>query len=261
MRALDIAATGMMAQQTNVEVISHNLANQTTTGFKKFRAEFADLLYQNLRRVGSSSSETGTLVPTGIQIGLGVKTIGTYRSHEQGSIKPTENPLDVSIQGKGFFQIEMPDGTINYTRAGTFQMSRDGELVTLDGYRVQPGITVPQDADSISIAKDGTVEVSIPGQVQPQNIGRLELANFINPAGLETLGDNLYKVSQASGDPILGNPGDTNFGTLLQGTLENSNVDPVTEITSLITAQRAYEMNSKIITAADQMLQSLNQAA
>lgn len=261
MRALDIAATGMMAQQTNVEVISHNLANQTTTGFKKFRAEFSDLLYQNLRRVGSSSSETGTLVPTGIQIGLGVKTAGTYRNHEQGSIKTTENPLDLSIQGKGFFQVEMPDGTINYTRAGTFQLSKDGELVTIDGYKIQPGITIPQDADSISIAKDGTVEVSIPGQVQPQNIGRLELANFINPAGMETIGDNLYKQSQSSGDPILGNPGDTNFGTLLQGTLENSNVDPVTEITSLITAQRAYEMNSKVITAADQMLQSLNQAA
>ncbi len=261
MRALDIAATGMMAQQTNVEVISHNLANQTTTGFKKFRAEFQDLLYQNLRRVGSSSSQTGTLVPTGIQIGLGVKTAGTYRNHEQGSIKTTENPLDIAIEGKGFFQVEMPDGTTNYTRAGTFQLSRDGELVTLDGYKIQPGITIPQDANSISVAKDGNIEVTIQGQVQPQNIGRLELANFINPAGLETIGDNLYKQSQASGDPVIGNPGETNFGTLLQGTLENSNVDPVTEVTSLITAQRAYEMNSKVISAADQMMQSLNQAA
>jgi flagellar basal-body rod protein FlgG len=261
MRALDIAATGMQAQQTNIEVISHNLANQTTTGFKKFRAEFQDLLYDNLRRVGSNSAQSGTIVPTGVQVGLGVRTAATYRNHIQGSIKITDNPLDVAIQGKGFYQIEMPDGTIGYTRAGTFQLSRDGEIVTVDGYRVLPGITVPQDAESISINKDGEVQVTIPGQTDPQLIGRFELANFINPNGLEAVGDNLYFQTPASGDPIVGNAGQDNFGTIMQGFLENSNVDPVTEISTLITAQRAYEMNAKIITAADEMMKSLNQAA
>jgi flagellar basal-body rod protein FlgG len=261
MRALDIAATGMMAQQQNVEVISHNLANQTTTGFKRFRAEFQDLLYQNLRRVGSNSSDTGTIIPTGLQIGLGVKTAATYRNHEQGSIKMTENPLDVAIQGKGFFQIELPDGTIAYTRNGVFQISPDGEIVTLDGYRVQPSMTIPQDAESISINKNGEVQVTMTGQADPQLLGQIELVNFINPNGLQTIGDNLYLETAASGDPIQGRPGADNFGTILQGFIENSNVDPVTEITTLITAQRAYEMNSKVITATDEMLRTLNQAS
>ena len=261
MRSLDIAATGMMAQQQNVEVISHNLANQTTTGFKRFRAEFQDLLYQSLRRVGSNSSDTGTIIPTGLQIGLGVKTAATYRNHEQGSVKMTENPLDVSIQGKGFFQIEMPDGSLAYTRNGVFQMSPDGEIVTVDGYKVQPSITVPQDAQTININKDGEVQVTTAGQAAPQLLGQIQLTNFVNPNGLQTIGDNLYIETTASGNPLQGNPGDTNFGTILQGYLENSNVDPVTEITSLITAQRAYEMNSKIITASDEMMKTLNQAA
>lgn len=261
MRALDIAATGMMAQQQNVEVISHNLANQTTTGFKRFRAEFQDLLYQNLRRVGSNSSDTGTIIPTGLQIGLGVKTAATYRNHEQGSVKMTENPLDISIQGNGFFQVELPDGTVAYTRNGVFQKSPDGEIVTIDGYRLQPAITIPQDAQSININKAGEIQVTTAGQADPQLLGQIELVNFVNPNGLQTAGDNLYLETAASGDPVQGRPQTDNFGTILQGYLENSNVDPVTEITGLITAQRAYEMNSKVITATDEMLKTLNQAS
>ncbi len=261
MRALDIAATGMVAQQTNIEVISHNLANQTTTGYKRVRAEFQDLLYQNMRRVGSQSSDANTTLPTGLQVGMGVKTAATYRNHMQGSIKRTENSLDLAIEGRGFFQVEMPDGRIAYTRAGTFQMSNQGEIVTIDGYRVSPNITIPQDAVSVNVNGSGQVEVQIAGQVQPQNLGQLDLINFVNPAGLETIGDNLYLQTFSSGDPIQGRPGELGFGKLLQGYLENSNVDPVTEITGLITAQRAYEMNTKIISATDQMMQALSQSA
>lgn len=261
MRALDIAATGMVAQQTNIEVISHNLANQTTTGYKRVRAEFQDLLYQNMRRVGSQSSDANTTLPTGLQVGMGVKTAATYRNHMQGSVKRTENSLDIAIEGKGFFQVEMPDGSTAYTRAGTFQLSNQGEIVTIDGYKVSPNITVPTDAVSVSINGSGQVEVQIAGQVQPQNLGQLDLINFVNPAGLETIGDNLYLQSFSSGDPIQGRPGELGFGKLLQGFLENSNVDPVTEITGLITAQRAYEMNTKIISATDQMMQALSQSA
>ncbi len=261
MRSLDIAATGMQAQQTNVDVISHNLANQSTTGYKVQRAEFQDLLYQDLRRVGSNSSDAGTVVPTGVQLGMGVKTGAIYRNTDQGTVKQTEGALDVAMQGQGYFTIQLPDGDIAYTRNGAFKLSPDGELVTQDGYIVQPGINVPDDAISISINASGEVEVTLDGQVDPAQIGQLEITNFINPPGLDAIGDNLFLETAASGAPIVGIAGEDNFGTTLQGYLENSNVNPVTEITNLIVAQRSYEMNSKVITASDEMLQALTQSA
>lgn len=261
MRSLHIAATGMQAQQTNVDVISHNLANQTTTGYKAQRAEFQDLIYQDLRRVGTNSSDIGTVVPTGVQLGLGVKTGAIYRNTEQGTVKQTEGPLDVAIQGDGYFQIELPDGEIAYTRNGAFKLSPDGEIVTMDGFIVQPAIAVPEDAIDISINATGEVEVLVDGQVDPINLGQLEVATFINPPGLKAIADNMFTETPASGDPILGIAGEDGVGTILQGYLENANVNPVTEITNLIVAQRAYEMNSKVITASDEMLQALNQSA
>lgn len=261
MRSLNIAASGMMAQQLNVDVTSHNLANMTTTGYKRQRAEFQDLIYQNLKRVGSNSSDAGTIVPTGIQVGLGVKTGAIYRNHIQGTVQNTSNALDLAIQGKGYFIIEDPEGNELYTRDGTFQLSPDGDIVTADGYTVQPGLTVPEDAVGISVNKFGEVEVSLAGQVDPINIGQLEMVTFINDAGLEAIGDNFFRETPASGDPIEGIPGEEGFGSILQGYVENSNVDPVEEITRLIVAQRAYEMNAKVITASDEMLQSLNQSA
>lgn len=261
MRSFDIAATGMQAQQTNVDVTSHNLANMTTTGYKAQRAEFQDLIYQNLRRVGSNSSDVGTIVPTGVQVGLGVKTGAIYRNTEQGTVKSTEGPLDVSMQGRGYFQIELPDGQIAYTRNGAFKLSPDGEIVTMDGFIVQPAMAVPDDAVDISISASGIVEVMIAGEIEPVEIGQFELANFINPPGLQAIGDNMFLETPASGDPLLGLAGEEGFGTMLQGYLENSNVNPVTEITNMIVAQRAYEMNSKVITASDEMLQALVQSA
>lgn len=261
MRSLHIAATGMQAQQTNVDVISQNLANQTTTGYKVQRAEFQDLIYQDLRRVGTNSSDVGTIVPTGVQLGLGVKTAAVSRNTEQGTLKQSENPLDVALQGNGYFQVELPDGTLAYTRDGTFKLSPDGEIVTLDGYIVQPAIAVPEDAVDIAINATGEVEVILAGQIDPVNLGQFEVATFINPPGLKAIGDNLFLETPASGDPILGIAGEDGVGTILQGYLENSNVNPVSEITGLIVAQRAYEMNSKIITASDEMLQALNQSA
>lgn len=261
MRSLNIAATGMQAQQTNIDVISHNLANMTTTGYKRNRAEFQDLIYQNLRRVGSSSSDAGTVVPTGVQVGLGVKTGAVSRSHEQGTLTGTDNPLDVAINGKGFFVIELPNGTQAYTRNGQFQLSPEGEIVTVDGYRVSPNIVVPDNAVSISISREGLVQATLDNQVAPVDLGQLDIANFINPAGLQTIGDNLYTETAASGNAVLGLAGDEGFGVLTQGFLEASNVNPVSEITNMIVAQRAYEMNSKVITASDEMLQALNQTA
>lgn len=261
MRSLNIAATGMQAQQTNIDVISHNLANMTTTGYKRNRAEFQDLIYQNLRRVGSNSSDNGTIVPTGVQIGLGVKTGAVSRTHEQGTLTGTENPLDVAINGKGFFVIELPNGTQAYTRDGQFQVSPEGEVVTKDGYLVSPNIVIPDNAVSISISKEGQVQATLDNQVDPVDLGQLDIANFINPAGLETIGGNLYLETAASGDAVLGLAGDEGFGVLTQGFLEASNVNPVSEITNMIVAQRAYEMNSKVITASDEMLQALNQTA
>ena len=259
MRAMNIAATGMMAQQTNVEVIANNIANQNTTGFKRQRAEFQDLLYQTERRGGATSSDTGTIVPVGVQIGIGVKTAAVYRITTQGNLLQTSNPLDLAIQGRGFFQILQPDGTTAYTRAGSFQLSPTGEIVTADGFVVQPGITIPQNTIAIAVNSSGQVQAQVAGQVQPQTVGQLQLANFPNEAGLEALGNNLFLETPAAGQATTGNPGSIGFGTLNQGLLETSNVDIVTEITNLITAQRAYEMNSKVITTSDQMLSQINQ--
>jgi flagellar basal-body rod protein FlgG len=257
MRALDIAATGMQAQQTNVEVISNNIANISTTGFKRRRIEFQDLIYQNLRRVGSNSSDNGTVVPSGAQIGLGVKTAAIYRITEQGNIQQTGNSLDTAIQGNGYFQITLPSGETAYTRDGTFALSPSGEIVTADGYPVVPGITVPNNAVSVSINASGQVQATIAGQTTATTLGQIELATFPNEAGLDAQGDNLFLQSAASGNATTGVPASPGFGTVMQGFVETSNVNIVTEITNLITAQRSYEMNSKVITTSDDMLQTL----
>lgn len=259
MRSLNIGATGMLAQQLNVEVISNNIANMNTTGFKRQRAEFNDLLYQNLRRVGSTSSDTGTVVPTGVQLGLGVKPAAVYRITEQGNISITDNPLDIAINGEGYFTIELPSGETGYTRAGAFQLSPNGDLVTPDGYTVQPGITIPINATAISINASGEVSVDIDGQVAPQVVGNIELATFPNAAGLDAIGDNLFLQTAASGQATVAAPATTGTGSILQGALETSNVNVVAEITNLITAQRAYEMNSKVIQSSDEMMQSVVQ--
>ena len=259
MRSLNIAATGMTAQQTNVDVISNNIANMTTTGFKRSRPEFQDLLYQSQRRMGSASSEQGTLVPAGVEVGLGVKTAAVYRVLEQGPLVGTENDLDVAVQGRGYFVVELPSGEFGYTRSGNFQRSEDGEIVTADGYRVSPGITVPSNATEVTINAEGGVSATIPGQVAPQALGQLELASFVNEVGLEPMGNNLFKETPASGAANLGTPGSDGYGTVLQRYLENSNVNPVQEITSLITAQRAYELNSRVITASDNMMGTVTQ--
>ncbi|WP_207476457.1 flagellar basal-body rod protein FlgG [Arenibaculum pallidiluteum] len=255
MRSLSIGATGMLAQQLNVEVISNNIANLTTSGFKRQRAEFQDLLYQNYRRVGSTSSDAGTIVPSGIQIGAGVKTSAVYRIHEQGNLSVTDNSLDLAINGQGFFQIEMPDGTTSYTRSGSFQLSPEGTIVTSDGYPLVPGIVVPADAVTITINGEGSVLIN--DDAAP--VGQIQLANFPNEAGLESMGGSLLRVTPASGEAAVANPGAAGFGRLIQGSVEMSNVNIVQEITSLITAQRAYEMNSKVISTSDQMMNSVSQ--
>jgi len=257
MRSLDIASTGMQAQQTNVDVISNNLANMTTTGFKRRRAEFQDLIYQDLRRVGSNTSDTGTIVPAGAQIGLGVRTAAIYRIDEQGTLQQTSNSLDLAVQGNGYFQVTLPSGDTAYTRDGTFGMSPNGVIVTADGYPVVPGITIPPNAENIAISPAGEVQVTIAGQTAPQTAGTLQLATFPNDAGLDAQGDNLFLQSAASGAPVTGVPNAPGFGSVMQGYVEGSNVNVVTEITNLISAQRAYEMNSRVITTADQMLSTL----
>ena len=257
MRSLDIAGTGLQAQNTNVEVISNNIANLTTTGYKRRRAEFQDLMYQSLRRVGSNSSDTGTLVPSGAQIGLGVKTAGIYPINEQGTLQQTSNTLDLAIQGHGYFQVTMPDGQTAYTRDGTFGLAADGTIVTADGYTVQPGLQIPAAATGVTINTNGQVQVTIQGQTAPTTVGQIQIAVFPNEAGLDAQGSNLLLQTSASGAPVAGNPGITGFGSVLQGFVEGSNVNIVAEITNLITAQRAYEMNSKVITAADEMMSTL----
>ena len=257
MRALDIAGTGMQAQQTNVEVISNNIANMTTTGFKRRRAEFQDLIYQNLRRVGSNSSDSGTVVPAGAQVGLGVKTAAIYRISEQGNLTQTSNSLDMAIQGSGYFQVTLPSGDTAYTRDGTFGLASNGTIVTADGYAVAPGIVVPSNAESITVNSTGQVQATVAGQTAPQTLGQLQLAVFPNEAGLDAQGDNLFVQTAASGAPVTGTPDAVGFGSVEQGFVESSNVNVVSEITDLITAQRAYEMNSKVITASDDMLQTL----
>lgn len=257
MRSLDIAGTGMQAQATNVEVISNNIANMTTTGFKRRRAEFQDLIYQNLRRVGSNSSDAGSVVPAGAQVGLGVKTAAIYRINEQGNLQQTSNAFDMAIRGNGFFQVTLPSGETAYTRDGTFALSAEGQIVTADGYVVQPGVTVPANATNVTINASGQVQVTLDGQQAPALVGQIQLAVFPNAAGLDAQGDNLFLATTASGAAVTGTPASPGFGSVLQGFVETSNVNVVSEITNLITAQRAYEMNSKVITTSDQMLSTL----
>lgn len=254
MRALSIAATGMLAQQLNVEVIANNLANMNTTGYKRQRVEFQDLLYQQIVQPGSTSSESGTVIPAGVQVGVGVKAGAVYRVSSQGDLSMTENPYDLAIRGKGYFRIQLPDGTDGYTRAGSMQLGPTGELVTIDGFTVSPGVTIPQDATSVTINATGAVEIQISGQVQSQTVGQLDLATFFNEAGLQSIGDNMFLETAASGAATIGTPGSNGYGTIEQGFIEISNVNSVAEITTLITAQRAYEMNAKVITTADEML-------
>jgi len=258
MRSLSIGATGMLAQQLNVEVISHNIANMNTTAYTRRRVEFQDLLYQNLRRTGSQSADDGSIVPAGVQIGLGVKTAAVYRITEQGNLTLTENSLDLAINGRGYFQIDLPNGETAYTRAGTLQLSESGQIVTVDGFTVQPGITVPENAIDISVNSSGEVLVKVDGQVAPQNVGQFELAIFANDAGLLAIGDNLFVETPASGGAATGTPGSAGYGQLQQGFVETSNVNVVEEITNLITAQRAYEMNSKVIETSDQMMATIS---
>ena len=259
MRALNIAATGMQSQQTNVEVISNNIANMNTTAYNRRRAEFSDLLYQNVRRVGSTSSDIGTIVPTGIQLGLGVRTSSVYRITEQGTLNNTNNTLDLAIQGKGYFKILLPNGDYAYTRDGSFQLSDTGKIVTQDGYTVMPGITVDTLATGITVNSSGQVLETKDGTVTPSNQGQLLVTIFPNEAGMEAEGNNLYIQTAASGQPQDSIAGAIGYGTILQGYLESSNVNVVSEITDLISAQRAYEMNSKVIQASDQMLSTINQ--
>jgi len=259
MRTLDIAATGMLAQQRNVEVVSNNLANMNTTAFMRRRTEFHDLIYQDLRRVGATSSDAGTVIPTGVQLGLGVKLAAVYRIHEQGNLTATDNTFDMAIQGKGYFQVTLPSGETSYTRDGTFQLDGTGQLVTHDGYSVQPGITIPTTAIDITINGSGQVQAKIQGQAALQTVGQLTVSTFANEAGLESIGDNLYMETPASGSATSAAPGSSGFGAILQGFLETSNVNAVEEISNLISAQRAYEMNSKVIKTSDEMLGTLAQ--
>ncbi len=257
MRSLYTATTGMLGQQMQVDVTTNNIANVNTIGYKKQRAEFADLFHQVMEYAGSSTSET-TLSPTGIEVGLGVRPIAITKIFSQGNFKETSNNLDVAITGNGFFRIQLPDGTIAYTRNGAFKLNDEGAVVNSDGYRLIPEITIPEDATQINIGTDGTVSVLQGNQTQTNVIGQIDIANFINPAGLHSLGDNLYLNTNASGDPIIDTPGLNGFGQLRQGFVELSNVQLVEEMTDLIVGQRAYEANSKSIQTSDSMLQIVN---
>ena len=257
MRSLDIAATGMLAQQRNVEVVSNNLANMNTTAYMRRRTEFHDLIYQDLRRVGTTSSDAGTIVPSGVQLGLGVKLAAVYRIHEQGNLEATDNTFDLAIQGKGFFQITLPTGDTAYTRDGTFQLDANGRIVTHDGYPIIPSISIPSNAIDVTINQSGQVLAKIEGQISFSNVGQIQVANFANEAGLSVEGNNLLTETPASGSPTTGAPGSAGFGSILQGFLETSNVNAVEEISNLISAQRAYEMNSKVIQTSDEMMGTL----
>ena len=259
MRSLDIGATGMLAQQMNVDVISNNIANMTTTGFKRQRIDFKDLIYQNIDKPGSQSSDISTLLPSGLQLGLGVRVGSVYKIHEQGALQITENPLDLAVTGDGFFQISMPNGETAYTRSGVFQINENGEIVNTQGFLMEPSIVVPADAESVEINENGEVFAEIAGQVALSSLGQIQLATFINPAGLEAIGDNLFLETASSGNAQINNPGTENAGMVRQGALESSNVNVVEEITSLISAQRAYEMNSTVIRTSDEMLQQVAQ--
>jgi flagellar basal-body rod protein FlgG len=258
MRSLWISKTGMEAQQTQLDTISNNLANASTNGYKKSHAVFEDLMYQNLRQVGANSSEQTTL-PTGLQVGLGTRAVATARNFSQGNLQQSGNALDVAVRGNGFFQVQMPDGTVGYTRDGSLQVDAQGVLVTNNGYAVQPGITIPVGAQGVTIAPDGTVTALLSGQTAPQSLGQIQLASFVNPAGLEPKGQNIFTETSASGTPSAGAPGLNGLGALQQGFVETSNVNVVEELVSMIQTQRAYELNSKAIQTSDQMLQKLGQ--
>ena len=259
MKALYIASTGMAAQEKNVEIISNNIANMRTTGYKRQRVEFQDLLYQAYRVAGSATSDQGTMAPVGIEIGSGVKTAATPRIMSQGTVNPTEKELDVAIRGEGFFAVQMPDGRTGYTRDGSFERDATGQLVNVDGYQIEPGITIPEDANSLSISADGTVEAYIGTDTTPTQLGQIQLARFANKAGLASVGNNLFVETPASGSAQLGVPNADGMGDVMQGYLENSNVNSVTEIADLIAAQRAYEMNARVISGADEMLSATSQ--
>ena len=259
MRALYTAATGMAAQELNVQVISNNIANMRTTGYKKQRAAFQDLIYDHVRRVGAQASDQGTILPVGVDIGGGVKTVGTPRLMSQGTLSQTGNPLDLAIRGEGFFQILLPDGRTAYTRDGSFQLDAQGRIVNAQGNVVQPGITIPQNAQNLTINSQGQVSVTVGTDTTPTQLGQLQMTIFINKAGLAAIGDNLFLETPASGTPQNGTAASDGYGDLQQANLENANVEAVTEISDLIAAQRAYEMNSKVITASDQMLQTTSQ--
>jgi len=258
MQALHTAATGMFAQELNVQVISNNVANMRTTGFKRQYIQFQDLLYRQFTRPGTTSSDQNTSVPSGVYIGSGVKTVATPRITSQGTLSPTENTYDLAVNGEGYFRVTLPDGTTAYTRDGSFNLDGDGRLVNQSGYLVDPAITVPQNASNVAINAQGLVTAVVPGQTAPQQLGQINLSRFINKTGLESVGDNFFRPTAASGQAIDGAPGSEGFGTLQQGYLEESNVNSVSEITSLVAAQRAYELNAKVISAADQMLSSVN---
>ena len=257
MKALWIAKTGLDAQQTRMAVVSNNLANVSTTGFKKGRAVFEDLVYQNVRQAGGQQAQDAEM-PSGLYLGTGSRVVATEKMFTQGNIQQTENAFDLAILGRGFFQIQLPDGTVSYTRDGSFQVNSDGQMVTSSGYQVQPNINIPQGAQSVTVGRDGTVSVRLPGQPEPVQVGLLQLADFINPAGLEPLGENLFVETGASGPALEGNPGINGLGGLAQGSLESSNVNVVEELVNMIETQRAYEMNSKAISSSDEMLRYIN---
>lgn len=257
--ALWIAKTGLDAQQTDIAVISNNLANAATVGYKKSRAVFEDLLYQTVRQPGGQSTQN-TQLPSGLMLGTGVQVVGTQKSFTQGNLNVTNNATDVAIQGRGFFQVLLPDGTTAYTRNGSFSLDNTGQLVTAgNGYVIQPAITIPQDAQSLTIGADGTVSVQLPGQAAPTVLGNIQLVDFVNPIGLQPVGENLFKETASSGAPVTGTPGLAGFGSLVNGALESSNVSVVEELVNLIETQRTYEMNAKVVSAVDNMLQFVNQ--
>ncbi|MDD4879950.1 MAG: flagellar basal-body rod protein FlgG [Gallionellaceae bacterium] len=258
LRSLYIARTGLDVQQTQLDVISNNLANVSTNGFKKARAVFEDLLYQTIRQPGAQSSQQ-TQLPSGFQLGVGARTVATERIHTQGSLQQTGNSLDVAVNGRGFFQILMPDGSTSYTRDGSFQVDSDGNMVTASGYQVQPNIVIPQDALTVTIARDGTVSVTQPNNTTPTVLGQMQLVTFVNPTGLQSQGENLYLETASSGTPQVSNPGENGVGVLNQNFVESSNVNVAEELVNMIVAQRAYELNSRAITTSDQMLQRLTQ--
>jgi flagellar basal-body rod protein FlgG len=258
MRSLSIAKTGLEAQQTQLDAITHNLANVATNGYKRSRAVFEDLMYQNLRQAGAPSSGDSQL-PTGLQLGTGVRAVATSRNFSQGALTQTGNNLDLAINGQGFFQVQMPDGTTAYTRDGSFQLNAQGQVVTSSGYPLSPAVSVPANATSITVGRDGIVSATVAGNVTPQQIGQLQLANFTNPAGLDPRGGNLFAETAASGSPQTGNPASAALGAVNQGMVESSNVNVVEELVSMIQAQRAYEINSKAIQTSDQMLGRLAQ--